>query len=108
MILNAAGLCEIVTTDDPTVDPNKCEKDDARGYHWEAQLGKVARQPCPEPLLGHSRFTLSLVYFSEFFTRWECGLDGDFVTKEPDRGNCTSPWLNDVGDQVLKTLKSKV
>ena len=34
----------------------KCEKSDSRGILWEAQLGQVARQPCPDPLPGYARY----------------------------------------------------
>ena len=42
----------------------KCEDEDSRGVLWEAQLGQVARQPCPDPLPGYARFVLALVYTS--------------------------------------------
>ena len=53
---------------------------------------------------GIFSFVENCQYFLFSTKRWECGLDGEFVTKEPDRGDCTSPWMDDVGDQVLKTF----
>ena len=41
-----------------------CEDLDSRGILWEAQIGQVARQPCPDLLPGYARFVLSLVYIS--------------------------------------------
>ena len=41
----------------------KCEKSDSRGFLWEAQLGQVARQPCPDPLQGYARFICLLCTF---------------------------------------------
>ena len=37
-----------------------CEDLDSRGILWEAQIGQVARQPCPGFLQGYARSVLSL------------------------------------------------
>ena len=44
----------------------KCEDEDSRGILWEAQIGQVARQPCPDPLPGYARFVISLLSFVNF------------------------------------------
>ena len=31
---------------------------------------------------------------------WECGIDGSFVTPEPDRTNCTEDWIYSVEENV--------
>ena len=35
----------------------KCEQYDYREELWEAQLGQVARKPCPDPIPGYARLT---------------------------------------------------
>ena len=46
----------------------KCEKFDSRGIFWEAQLGQVARQACPDLLPGYARYDLSFEAFAKPLT----------------------------------------
>ena len=65
---------------------DKCEDVDYRNETWEAQLGQIAKRPCPDDIPG--------------FAKWECGEDGAFIGRQPDRGDCVSPWINDIEDEV--------
>ena len=72
-----------------------CSAVDGRGVSWIVGCGQVEVGPCgPVGAVGSAS--------------WECGETGEFVTEEPDRAGCESPWLPGIQDDLAAGNKVSI
>ncbi|XP_023323611.1 latrophilin-like protein 1 [Eurytemora carolleeae] len=77
------------TTTAEDIQPGICTGTDKRGIAWTAEYNKNAYMACSE-----DDFESGTAY-------WFCnGSTGEFQTEQPDRSSCSSPWIDDIQDQL--------
>ena len=89
----AATTATVVASVEDMVE-GSCSKIDSRGVLWTEQYGKNATQNCPETP-GQQAF-------------WFCDkLLKEFNTPEPDRSDCTDPWIDKIETMDSAEVKAE-
>ncbi|XP_063311719.1 adhesion G protein-coupled receptor L3 isoform X2 [Pelobates fuscus] len=77
----------------PAIGSESCEPIEAREIMWfKTRQGQVAKQPCPLGTVGVATYICITP-------------DGIWNPQGPDLSNCSSPWINHIG-QKLKSLET--
>ena len=83
-------IMPITTTPKPQFCHVKCDDVDHYGRPWTACAGKFAVEPCPNGATGR--------------VRWYCSNNGTFASDMPDYSNCTSPWFDELMENLNGTF----
>ena len=76
------------TTTTTTTTPLKCRAMDSRNMSWIGDPGENVTRPCFNDSAPGD------------VASWLCQYNGEFQGSEPDRSDCTHPWMNDIDDMV--------
>ncbi|KAM8939275.1 adhesion G protein-coupled receptor L3 [Pelodytes ibericus] len=77
----------------PAIGSESCEAVESREIMWfKTRQGQMAKQPCPLGTVGVATYICM-------------SPDGIWIPQGPDLSNCSSPWINHIG-QKLKSLET--
>ena len=83
-------IMPITTTPKPQFCQVKCDDVDHYEKPWTACAGLFAVKPCPNGATGRAR--------------WYCSNNGTFAGDIPDYSNCTSPWFDELMENLNDTF----